>query len=103
MNLSSEMLVYVVAFGGKMLVLMLWTVVDLFLCSRASKADKQVKKRGGGFQKVCSLSPQLQKVMGESELARTEVRILVSFRLVYFLPLIVVLHNGIVGVLGSFI
>ncbi|XP_022763338.1 gelsolin-related protein of 125 kDa isoform X1 [Durio zibethinus] len=40
---------------------------------RASKADKQVKKRGGGFQKVCSLSPQLQKVVGESELPRTEV------------------------------
>ncbi|XWS39993.1 hypothetical protein CRYUN_Cryun18bG0102000 [Craigia yunnanensis] len=39
----------------------------------ASKADKQVKKRGGGFQKVCSLSPQLQKVVGESELPRTEV------------------------------
>ncbi|XWS54843.1 hypothetical protein CRYUN_Cryun10bG0124300 [Craigia yunnanensis] len=40
---------------------------------RASKADKQVKKRGGGFQKVCSLSPQLQNVVGESELPRTEV------------------------------
>ncbi|XP_039063009.1 upstream activation factor subunit UAF30-like [Hibiscus syriacus] len=40
---------------------------------RASKADKQVKKRGGGFQTVCSLSPQLQKVVGESKLARTEV------------------------------
>ncbi|KAL4361534.1 hypothetical protein GQ457_04G002400 [Hibiscus cannabinus] len=40
---------------------------------RASKAGKQVKKRGGGFQTVCSLSPQLQKVVGESKLARTEV------------------------------
>ncbi|GMI74542.1 hypothetical protein like AT3G19080 [Hibiscus trionum] len=40
---------------------------------RASKAGKQAKKRGGGFQTVCSLSPQLQKVVGESKLARTEV------------------------------
>ncbi|XP_022763339.1 DNA ligase 1 isoform X2 [Durio zibethinus] len=49
---------------------------------RASKADKQVKKRGGGFQKVCSLSPQLQKVVGESELPRTEeVYIFLQFQL----------------------
>ncbi|KAK6253589.1 hypothetical protein QUC31_015309 [Theobroma cacao] len=40
---------------------------------RGSKVDKPVKKRGGGFQKVCSLSPQLQKVVGQSELPRTEV------------------------------
>ncbi|KAA3482393.1 histone acetyltransferase KAT6B isoform X3 [Gossypium australe] len=38
-----------------------------------SKSDKKTKKRGGGFQTVCSLSPQLQKVVGESKLARTEV------------------------------
>ncbi|MBA0799197.1 hypothetical protein Gohar_009727, partial [Gossypium harknessii] len=38
-----------------------------------SKSDKKAKKRGGGFQTVCSLSPQLQKVVGESKLARTEV------------------------------
>ncbi|MBA0586672.1 hypothetical protein Gorai_017405 [Gossypium raimondii] len=42
------------------------------LCRR-SKSDKKAKKRGGGFQTVCSLSPQLQKVVGESKLARTEV------------------------------
>ncbi|OMP01565.1 hypothetical protein COLO4_11723 [Corchorus olitorius] len=47
--------------------------IALFLSRKSSKADKQVKKRGGGFQKVCSLSPQLQKVVGESELPRTEV------------------------------
>ncbi|OMO74187.1 hypothetical protein CCACVL1_16923 [Corchorus capsularis] len=47
--------------------------IALFLSRESSKADKQVKKRGGGFQKVCSLSPQLQKVVGESELPRTEV------------------------------
>ncbi|KAK6241013.1 hypothetical protein SCA6_006402 [Theobroma cacao] len=40
---------------------------------KGSKVDKPVKKRGGGFQKVCSLSPQLQKVVGQSELPRTEV------------------------------
>ncbi|XP_025013609.1 ABC transporter F family member 4 isoform X2 [Ricinus communis] len=39
----------------------------------ATKVDKDVKKRGGGFTKLCSLSPQLQEFTGESELARTEV------------------------------
>ncbi|KAL5790765.1 hypothetical protein ACOSQ2_005653 [Xanthoceras sorbifolium] len=40
---------------------------------RSTKVDKDVKKRGGGFTKVCSLSPQLQTLLGVSELARTEV------------------------------
>ncbi|BBH09519.1 SWIB complex BAF60b domain-containing protein [Prunus dulcis] len=41
--------------------------------SRAAKVDKEVKKRGGGgFTKLCSLSPELQKFMGVPELARTE-------------------------------
>ncbi|XP_024021294.1 DNA ligase 1 isoform X2 [Morus notabilis] len=41
---------------------------------RSAKVDKDVKKRGGGgFAKVCSLSPQLQAFIGEAELARTEV------------------------------
>lgn len=35
--------------------------------------NKEVKKRGVGFAKVCSLSPELQNVVGVSELARTEV------------------------------
>ncbi|KAL3654680.1 hypothetical protein CASFOL_001415 [Castilleja foliolosa] len=35
---------------------------------------KEVKKRGGGgFTKLCSLSPELQKFTGVSQLARTEV------------------------------
>ncbi|KAK6116292.1 hypothetical protein DH2020_049968 [Rehmannia glutinosa] len=34
---------------------------------------KEVKKRGGGFTKLCSLSPELQKFTGVPELARTEV------------------------------
>ncbi|KAF2316620.1 hypothetical protein GH714_041961 [Hevea brasiliensis] len=37
------------------------------------KVDKDVKKRGGGFTKLCSLSPQLQEFTGVPELARTEV------------------------------
>ncbi|XP_022763340.1 DNA ligase 1 isoform X3 [Durio zibethinus] len=40
---------------------------------RPSKVDKDVKRRGGGFTKLCSLSPQLQAFIGEPELARTEV------------------------------
>ncbi|XVF01200.1 hypothetical protein REPUB_Repub04eG0067900 [Reevesia pubescens] len=41
--------------------------------SWSSKVDKDVKRRGGGFTKLCSLSPQRQAFIGESELARTEV------------------------------
>ena len=40
---------------------------------RANEGNKEVKKRGGGFTKPCNLSPQLQKLVGASELARTEV------------------------------
>lgn len=39
----------------------------------SNKSDKDVKRKGGGFTKLCSLSPQLQKFVGEPELARTEV------------------------------
>ncbi|CAL0311535.1 unnamed protein product [Lupinus luteus] len=35
--------------------------------------DEVVKKRSGGFCKLCSLSPQLQELMGAPEMARTEV------------------------------
>lgn len=37
--------------------------------------DKDVVKKrgGGGFAKLCSLSPQLQSFTGEAQLARTEV------------------------------
>ncbi|XP_044507423.1 upstream activation factor subunit spp27-like isoform X3 [Mangifera indica] len=40
---------------------------------RSNNVDKEVKKQGGGFNKLCSLSPQLQKLLGVSELARTQV------------------------------
>jgi len=49
------------------------------LCFRSNKlGDEVVKKRGGGFCKLCSLSPQLQEFMGAPEMARTEVYILLS-------------------------
>ncbi|XP_043708006.1 upstream activation factor subunit spp27-like isoform X2 [Telopea speciosissima] len=38
----------------------------------SSKPTKDVKKRGG-FTKLCTMSPQLQKFVGVPELARTEV------------------------------
>ncbi|KAK7406587.1 hypothetical protein VNO78_08215 [Psophocarpus tetragonolobus] len=42
--------------------------------ARSSKlGDEVVKKRGSGFCKLCSLSPQLQEFMGAPEMARTEV------------------------------
>lgn len=37
-----------------------------------NRVDKGVVKRGG-FNKICSLSPQLQEFVGEPEMARTEV------------------------------
>ncbi|KAE7999559.1 hypothetical protein FH972_003974 [Carpinus fangiana] len=40
---------------------------------RSNKLSPEVKKRGGGFNKLCSLSPQLQEFLGEPEMARTEV------------------------------
>ncbi|POO02740.1 p53 negative regulator [Trema orientale] len=40
---------------------------------RSKKHPNDEKKRGGGFSKICSLSPQLQKFIGASEMARTEV------------------------------
>ncbi|XP_060961289.1 upstream activation factor subunit spp27 isoform X1 [Cannabis sativa] len=40
---------------------------------KSAEVDKGVKKKAGGFTKVCSLSPQLQLFIGESKLARTEV------------------------------
>ncbi|KAA8547227.1 hypothetical protein F0562_003909 [Nyssa sinensis] len=39
----------------------------------SKKQNKESKKRGGGFCKLCRLSPQLQKFTGVPELARTEV------------------------------
>ncbi|KAH7517935.1 hypothetical protein FEM48_Zijuj09G0117000 [Ziziphus jujuba var. spinosa] len=35
--------------------------------------DQNTKRRGGGFTKLCSLSPQLQALIGESELSRPGV------------------------------
>ncbi|MCD7451259.1 hypothetical protein HAX54_010474 [Datura stramonium] len=40
---------------------------------KPGKKNENVKRKAGGFTKVCSLSPQLQKFTGEAELARTEV------------------------------
>lgn len=45
----------------------------MFLPVRSTKEDKGIKKRGGGFNKLSSLSPQLQVITGVPELARTEV------------------------------
>ncbi|KAK9071161.1 hypothetical protein SSX86_009729 [Deinandra increscens subsp. villosa] len=42
--------------------------------SKSKKTPASTKKRGGGgFSKPCALSPQLQKLIGEPEMARTEV------------------------------
>lgn len=59
----------------------MWFLVTLFfinfflviLIAWSNSKNKEVKKRGVGFAKVCSLSPELQNVVGVSELARTEV------------------------------
>ncbi|KAK1353130.1 hypothetical protein POM88_052968 [Heracleum sosnowskyi] len=40
---------------------------------RIGLRSRKRKRGGGGFTKVCSLSPELQKLTGVSELPRTEV------------------------------
>nr|XP_009803137.1 PREDICTED: protein TRI1-like isoform X2 [Nicotiana sylvestris] len=40
---------------------------------KSGKKNENVRRKAGGFTKICSLSPQLQKFTGEAELARTEV------------------------------
>lgn len=54
------------------------------------------KKRGGGFTKLCSLSPALQEFVGASELARTEVNTitwLLSFHIYLALDVIPINHE----------
>ncbi|CAH9069403.1 unnamed protein product [Cuscuta europaea] len=41
--------------------------------NRKRKQSKEVNKRGNGFTKPCNLSSQLQKFIGESQMARTQV------------------------------
>ena len=52
---------------------MFYGLNNLILSSKSAKVDENVKKRGGGFTKLCSLSPQLQELVGVPELARTGV------------------------------
>ncbi|KAG5621389.1 hypothetical protein H5410_006607 [Solanum commersonii] len=40
---------------------------------KPAKKNETGKRKAGGFTKLCSLSPQLQKITGVAELARTEV------------------------------
>ncbi|KAF8406354.1 hypothetical protein HHK36_008441 [Tetracentron sinense] len=57
-----------------MLLVLIFLTCCVLLLSRSKKLNKDVKKRGGGgFAKLCSLSPQLQNFVGVPELARTEV------------------------------
>lgn len=49
-------------------------IAIFILPARSNNVEKKVKKRGGGFNKLCSLSTQLQKLVGVPELARTEVK-----------------------------
>ena len=61
----------------------LYLFACIILSSRSAKVDKEVKKRGGGFTKLSSLSPELQKFTGASELARTEV---LHYNQIVFMP-----------------
>ncbi|XP_028764153.1 upstream activation factor subunit spp27-like isoform X1 [Neltuma alba] len=40
---------------------------------RSKSSGSEVRRKGGGFCKLCSLSPQLQEFVGAPEMARTEV------------------------------
>ncbi|RAL46730.1 hypothetical protein DM860_005009 [Cuscuta australis] len=43
------------------------------IAAKKRKQSDEVKRRGNGFTKPCSLSPQLQKFIGESQMPRTQV------------------------------
>jgi hypothetical protein len=49
----------------------------LFLLCQCSSASAGAKRRGGpgGLNKVCGVSPELQAIVGEPAMARTEVRL----------------------------
>lgn len=53
--------------------LMFWETNSALYRIRPAKSEEKPKKKGGGFTKVCSLSPELQAFTGTSQLARTEV------------------------------
>lgn len=65
----------------------------LLLC-QCSSASAGAKRRGGpgGLNKVCGVSPELQAIVGEPAMARTEVH---SFWHIFLMPcLYVCLHHG---------
>lgn len=71
-----------------------WSILIIYcfiLKLRTNKLSNEVKKRGSGFSKLCSLSPQLQEFIGVSEMARTEVHLIscgdVAFQLYFNLLL----------------
>jgi hypothetical protein len=47
--------------------------------NRSDGANTDGKRKGGGFTKLCSISPTLQEFVGASELARTEVTPLANY------------------------
>lgn len=47
--------------------------MTVFVCFLLWIRPVKAKKRRGGFNKISQLSPQLEKVLGTSQLARTEV------------------------------
>lgn len=51
----------------------LFNYCRLILHLRSKKSGNEVKKKGGGFCKLCRLSPLLQEFVGAPEMARTEV------------------------------
>ncbi|KAF3438906.1 hypothetical protein FNV43_RR17181 [Rhamnella rubrinervis] len=53
---------------------------------RSNKLSTEVKKRRGGFSKLCSLSPQLQEFVGVSEMARTEAVKQLAYYFSYLVP-----------------
>lgn len=55
--------------------------LQTYVVIRSKKENKNLKGKGGGggFTKVCSLSPELQKFTGVPELARTEVLLTMYF------------------------
>ncbi|XP_024015787.1 DNA ligase 1 isoform X2 [Eutrema salsugineum] len=49
------------------------TTPEMQVIAMKTRKNVKAKKRASGFTKVCQLSPQLEKFLGTSQLARTEV------------------------------
>lgn len=76
----------------------------------SSSASKRKRGGPGGLNKVCAISPELQTVVGETAMSRTQVLSISSFTRSDFFPLInsncsllnSILHSDCEAVMGIY-